>query len=47
MNVYIYTLIRETAKLLNADWSMKSVFFLNVALRRGQNYSLMIGPQVT
>ena len=32
---------------MNADWSMKRVFFLNFALRRGQNYSLTIGPQVT
>ena len=40
-------LITYRAKLLNADWSMKRVFFLNFALRRGQNYSLTIGPQVT
>ena len=39
--------ITQRAKLLNADWSMKRVFFfLNFASWRGQNYSLAIGPQV-
>ena len=32
---------------MNADWSMKRLFFfLNFALWRGQNYSLTISPQV-
>ena len=42
----IYLVITYRAKLLNSDWSMKRVFFLNFALPKGQNYSLTIGPQV-
>ena len=41
----LLAIITYGANSLNADWSMKSVFFfLNFALRKGQNHSLTIGP---
>ena len=33
----VYNLIKYRAKLLNADWSMKRVFFLRLVLRLPSN----------